>query len=68
MMVRTMLMISIEVIGKNRLIRLDSSRISPGNLPNQLKTPGATYNTAPMTIKNKPIVMITFAMVLSDHV
>ena len=46
-----------DVMGINILLRSVSIRISPGNLPNQLKSQGAKCNIAPIAININPAVI-----------
>jgi len=52
-----MLTTNMDVMGINILLRSVSIRISPGNLPNQLKSQGAKCNIAPIAININPAVI-----------
>ena len=53
-----MLTNSMDVMGMKMVIRSLTKRMSPGSLPNQLKSQGAKCRIAPMTININPAAII----------
>ena len=49
---------SMEVMGINMVVRSLTIRMSPGSLPNQLKSQGAKCSIVPMTININPAAII----------
>lgn len=61
-MLKTILTISMEVMGMNSLPRWVSIRISPGSFPNQFSNQGARYKTIPIASRIAPAIIIHRAM------
>ena len=53
-----MLISSMDVMGINMVVRSLTIRMSPGSLPNQLKSQGAKCSIIPITININPAAMI----------